>query len=134
MRGREATSSSPVEWPFSFDRHPVTGACVRPIVPHSVMLHATVVPERDRICSPAEAALEQRIGHVVEKIAQDAVALVPRDAEDASGESLVDVKRLLAGDRVRAHDRMLGARVARLVGDAVIAVLTTIVFAIMDRG
>ena len=68
------------------------------------------------------------------KIAQDAIALVTRDAEDASGEPFVDVKRLLAGDGVRAHHRMLGARIARLVGNAVIGVLTTIVFAVMDRG
>ena len=56
------------------------------------------------------------------------------NAEDAAGEALVDVERLLAGHRMGAHDRVLGARIALLVGDPVIGVLAAIVLAVMQRG
>ena len=36
-------------------------ARVRPVIPHRAMLGAAIVPERDRVLAPAEAALEQRV-------------------------------------------------------------------------
>jgi hypothetical protein len=62
---------------------------------------------------------------------EDALALVQGDADDAPGETSVDIERLLPGHRVGAHDRMLGARVLRLVGDAVIGVLAAIMLAVV---
>src|SRR5229473_4080235 len=116
--------------PVALHGHPVSGACMRPIVPHRMVLDAAIVPEGDRVLAPAEAALEQRIGHVLVKITQHAVALVAWNAENAPGKALVDVKRLLAGHRMRPHNRVLGAGVARLVGDPIICVLAAIMLAI----
>jgi hypothetical protein len=69
---------------------------VRPVVPHRAMLGAAVVPERDGIFAPAEAALEQRAFRVLVEIDEDCVALIARNADDA-GEAAVDIERLLAG-------------------------------------
>src|SRR5260370_35398441 len=115
----------------ALDGDPVARAGVRPIIPHRVVLDAAVVPERDRVRLPAEAALEQRVGHVLVEIAQDAVALVARDAVDVAGEALVDVERLPAGDRMGADHRVVGERVALLVLDAVIGVLAAVVLAVV---
>src|ERR1700733_11622397 len=62
--------------PLALDRHPDAGAGVRPVVPQRVVLGAAIVPERDGVFAPAEAALEQRIFHVLIKILQDRGALV----------------------------------------------------------
>ena len=80
--------------PFALHRDAVALAPVRPVVPHRPVLGAAVVPERHRVRLPAEAALEQRVLHVLVEPGQDAVALVARDAEDAGGEAAVDVQRL----------------------------------------
>src|SRR3954470_22388383 len=92
---------------FALHRDTVAVAPVRPVVPHRPVLGAAVVPEGDRVRLPAEAALEQRVLHVLVEPGQDAVALVARDAEDAGGEAAVDVERLTAGDGVGAHHRVL---------------------------
>src|SRR5204862_3374414 len=65
-----------LEWAVACDGYPVSRARVRPIIPHRVVLDAAIVPERDRVLGPAEAALEQRVGHVLVEITQHAVALV----------------------------------------------------------
>jgi CheY-like chemotaxis protein len=49
------------------------------------MLGAAIVPERDRVLGPAEAALEQRVLAVLIQIGEDRVALVARDADDVRG-------------------------------------------------
>ena len=67
---------------------------------------------------PAEAALEQRVLRVLIEISQHGIALVARNADDVVREAAVDVERLLSRDRMRANDRMLGARICRLVGNA----------------
>src|SRR6478672_2686903 len=92
--------------PVALHRDPVAGAGVRPVIPHRVVLDAAIVPERDRVLAPAKAALEQRVGHMLVKVAQDAGALVARDVVDVARKALVDIERLAPGDRVRAHDRM----------------------------
>src|SRR5205823_1381791 len=79
--------SSSLHRAVALDGDPVAGAGVRPIIPHRVVLDAAIVPERDRVLAPAEAALEQRVGHVLIQVAQDAVALVARDAVDVAGEA-----------------------------------------------
>src|SRR5205085_4995378 len=126
-------SSVSLDRAVAFDGDAVARAGVRPVIPHRVVLDAAIVPEGDRVLAPAETALEQRVGHVLVEVAQDAVALVARNAVDVAGEALVDVERLLAGHRVGAHDRVVGERIARLVGDAEIGVLTAIVLAIVPR-
>src|ERR1700756_2740509 len=121
--------------PFALHGDAGAGAGVRPVIPHRAMLGAAVIPEGDRILGPAEAALEQRVLCVLVEIAKDRVALVAGNADDVAREAAVDIERLLARYRVRAQDRMLGARIARLVGDAVIGIKATIsLLAIMQRG
>src|SRR5262245_19899809 len=93
-----------LDWAVALDGDPVAGAGVRPVIPHRVVLDAAIVPERDRVLLPAEAALEQRVGHVLVEIAQDAATLVTRDVVDVAGKTLVDVERLPAGHRVGSHD------------------------------
>src|SRR5665647_2103139 len=95
----------PSHRPFALHCHPRARTRVRPVVPQRAVLGAAVVPERDRILAPAEAALEQRIFHVLVEVFQDRAALVAGDADDVAGETAVDVERLLAGHRVGAHHR-----------------------------
>src|SRR5258705_13479883 len=106
--------------PLALHRHPRAGAGVRPVVPHRAVLGAAVVPEGDGVFGPAEAALEQRILGVLVEIAQHPVALVPGNADDMPGETAVDVDRFLPRHRMGADHRMLGARVGRPIGDAII--------------
>jgi hypothetical protein len=102
----------------AFDGDAIARARVGPVVPHGAVLDTAVVPEGDGVRVPAETALEERVLRVVVEIAQDAVALVGGDTHDAPREAAIDVKRLLARDRVGPDDRMLGARIALLVLDA----------------
>src|SRR5580692_9098717 len=104
-----AGAASSSRRPLPFHRHPGAGAGMRPVVPHRAVLGAAVVPERDGVLAPAEAALEQRVLHVLIEIIQHRVALVSGDADDVAGEAAVDIKRLLARHRMGAHHRMLGA-------------------------
>src|SRR5260370_35742137 len=82
--------------PFPLHRHAGAGAGVRPVVPHRAVLGAAVVPERDRVLAPAEAALEQRIFRVLIEIVQHRVALVSGDAADVTRKPALDVERFLA--------------------------------------
>ena len=70
---------------------------VRPVVSHRAVLGAAVVPKRDRVFRPPEAALEQRAFRVLAEIDEDGVALIARNADDVAGEAAVDIERLLAG-------------------------------------
>src|SRR6187401_1179597 len=72
--------------PLALHRDARAGACVRPVVPHRAMLRAAIVPERDRVLGPAEAALEQRVLAVLIEVRQNRVALVARQADDVAGE------------------------------------------------
>src|ERR1700730_10102697 len=56
--------------PLTLHRHPAAGAGMRRVVPHRAVLGAAVVPERDGVLAPAEAALEQRVLHVLIEIIQ----------------------------------------------------------------
>src|SRR5262249_27291888 len=132
-RERAFLCGDPLDRVVAFDGDPVARAGVWPVVPHRVVLDAAVVPERDRVLLPAEAALEQWVGHVLEQVSQDAVALVARNAVDIPGEALVDVERLAAGHRMGAHHRVVGMGVALLVLDPVIGVLAAIVLAVVPR-
>src|SRR5260370_40262518 len=89
------------------------GAGVGPVVPHRAVLGAAVVPERDRVLDPAEAALEQRIFRVLVEIGQHRIALVSGYADDVTGKTAVDVERLLARHRMVAHHPVIGARIGR---------------------
>src|SRR5260370_39774927 len=86
--GRQRVSAAPSHRPLALHRHARAGAGVRPVVPQRAVLGAAIVPERNRILGPAEAALEQRIFHVLVEISEDRAALVARDADDvADGDS-----------------------------------------------
>src|SRR5476649_1961436 len=86
--------------PVARDRDAIAAASVGPVVPHGAVLDAAIVPEGDRVLLPAEAALEQRVLHVLIEVVQDAVALVARHADQAAGEAAVHVERLLSRDRM----------------------------------
>src|SRR6201996_4346540 len=100
-RRTPATRLPPIEAsshrPLALHGDAGAGAGVRPVVPHRAVLGATVVPERDRILAPAEAALEQRVLRMLVEIGQHRIALVAGNADDVAGEAAVDIKRPLAG-------------------------------------
>src|ERR1700733_15537488 len=75
----------PSHRPLALDRDAGAGAGVRPVIPHRAVLGAAVVPERDGVLGPAEAALEQRVFAMLVEIGQHRVALVARDAVDVAG-------------------------------------------------
>src|SRR3982074_553452 len=108
--------------PLALHGPPGPGAGVRPVIPHRAVLGAAVVPERDRVLGPAEAALEQRVFRVLVKIAQHRVALVAGNAYQETGKAAIDVERLPSGHGMGAHHRVFGALILRPVGDAVIGV------------
>src|SRR5215468_2966151 len=56
------------EWFVAGHCNPVSAARMRPVVPHGAMLDAAVVPEGNGVLAPAEAALEQRVLHVLVEI------------------------------------------------------------------
>src|SRR5256714_12794299 len=110
---RRPGMTSPLHRPLALYRHAIARARVRPVVPHRAMLRAAIVPERDRVLAPAEAALEQRVLAVLIEIRENRVALVARNADDVRGEAAIDVERLAVRHRMRAHHRMLRARIIR---------------------
>src|SRR5436189_2589102 len=131
------TSTSPLvsERLVACDGDAISAARMGPIVPHRAMLDAAIVPEGDRVLPPAEAALEQRVLHVLVEIAQHAVALVARHADQMAREAAVDIERLAARHRMGAHHRVLGARILRLLLDAEILVEAAIDrLAVMEGG
>src|SRR5262245_7844456 len=108
-RGPErARGSGSIEGRVALDRHAMAVPALREVVPHRVVLHATVVPERHRVRLPAEAAVELRRLHVAEEELQDRLALWPRQLLDARGEATVDEEPLAPGDGMRADHGMLG--------------------------
>src|SRR5690349_3072511 len=118
----------------SGDSDAVAAAGVGPVVPHRTVLDAAIVPEGDRVRLPAEAALEQRVFHVLVEVVQDAVALVARHADQVAGEAAIHIERLLARHRMSAHHRMDRARILLLLGDAEILVEAAIDrCAVMER-
>lgn len=65
----------------------------------------SVVPERDRISLPVEAHLEVYIAaNLLEQEVQDGVRFGLGNADDATGETWIDVDTLPAGYRVNADD------------------------------
>src|SRR6478672_6772660 len=93
---------SPSYRPVALHGDAMAGAGMRPIVPHRTMLRAAIVPERNRVRLPAEAALEQRVLRMVPQVVQDRRTLIARQADDSLGKTSIYIKRLLAGHRMRA--------------------------------
>jgi hypothetical protein len=75
------------------------------IVIHRVVLHAAVVPERDGVGLPHEAAGELRLHLVRKQELQQRRAFFVGHAGDAGGVRHVHVQRLAAGLGVRAGER-----------------------------
>src|SRR5262245_20064224 len=86
-------------------------APVRVIVPQRMMLSAAVIPERDRVRLPAEARAELGRLDVAEQHGEDRIAFVAAHAENAGGEEAIHEQAFPARDRMRAHHRVLGARI-----------------------
>src|SRR5262245_43452686 len=120
---------------LAFYRDASARAGMRPVVPHCSVLRATIVPEGNCIFGPAETALEQRILCMLIKIGQYGIAFVTRNVNDMVRKTAVHIECFLPGDRMRSYDRMFGAWISRLVGNAGIRIKTTINrFSIVDRG
>src|SRR6202030_412871 len=68
--------------PLAFHGDAGAGASMRPVVPHRAVLGAAVVPERDGVFAPAEAALEQRIFRMLVEIGENSIALISGDADE----------------------------------------------------
>src|SRR5262245_26483851 len=132
-RPPDAEVSGPEERLVAPDRHAVTVAPRRVIVPHRVMLDAAVVPEGDRARLPAEAAVELRRLHVAEQHLEHRLALRARELDDPRGESPIHEQRASPRDGMRADHGMLRPRKhLALVLDPVAAAVH--VLAVVDRG
>src|SRR5688572_24197331 len=96
----------------------MTVALVGVIVPNRTVLHASVVPECDRIGPPLEAHTEFRRLDVPIEHVEDCSALVLLETNNSCREEAVDEETLLPRDRVRPEYGVLGARVdlAAIVG------------------
>src|SRR5579862_908807 len=97
--------------PVAVDRDAVHDAALAVIIVERVMLHAAIVPERDRAPLPAEAAGEFRLDRVLVEEIQQGPAFLDRHVLEADGEVAVDVEPLASGFGVGAHDRVLGLAV-----------------------
>ena len=62
----------------TFERNPIPGASLRKVVPHCDMLHATVVPESDRVFLPSETRLKLRLVAMLKEQLKDCVAFACR--------------------------------------------------------
>src|SRR5690242_4133056 len=91
-------------------RDAIAGTRLREVVPHRDVLHAAIVPERDGIRLPAEPHLPVRARAVLIQKIEDSLALTLRHVLDRMGEHGIDEDRLPSRDRMRADDRMFGAR------------------------
>lgn len=66
-----------------------------------------VVPERDRVALPAEAHVEVHVtADLLEQKVQDDIRLRLGNADDAAGETWIDVDALPAGHGVNADNRV----------------------------
>src|SRR5262245_1188108 len=120
---------------LAFHCHAGARARVRPVIPHRAVLRTTVVPECDRIFGPSETALEQRIFRMLVKVRQHGIAFIAWNADDMAGETTIYVERFFSGYRVCPDNRMFGARISWLVGNAGTRIETAIHgFAVMDGG
>ena len=88
----------------ALDLDAIAGSHVRPIVPDRLVMRAAIVPERDRMRTPAEAAGPFRLVAMIDQESQHPVALESRQFIDLRGEVGVDVNNLLAGDGIRAQN------------------------------
>src|SRR5580698_2919157 len=106
--------SSSVERPVARDRHAMTVAAIWKVIPQGLVLHAPIVPERDRIRLPAESALELGpLDMAIEHLQQrDTLRLFQLD--DSRREHPVDEERVASANRMGSHHRMLRAWILRL--------------------
>lgn len=96
---------------IALDGHAEAGPDLGEVVPDSQMLDGPVIPDGDGVRAPTEPYLEVRLRRVVEQEIQQRPALILGNALDALREAAVDEQRLASGDRMRADDRVRGARV-----------------------
>src|ERR1700687_107702 len=118
--GDKATAASlvqgylPSDRPVAVDRDAVHHAALPVIVVERVMLDAAIVPERDRIRFPAEAAGEFRPHRMLPQEVQQRPALLDRHVLEADGKVAVDVEAFPAGLGMGANHRVFGLAVGGL--------------------
>ena len=66
--------------------HTVAGTNVRKIIPDCVVLCTSVIPKRNGVLLPFEAALEGRILHVLKEELQYSITLCLGESNDMLGE------------------------------------------------
>src|ERR1700691_6309799 len=103
-----------LERPLAFDRHAVHDAALAVVVVDRVVLDAAVVPERDRVLFPTEAAGEFGAHGVFVKVVEERCAFLLGHALEAYREAAVDIEAFLAAPRMGADDRMVDLAVGLL--------------------
>src|SRR5262249_23357228 len=105
-------------WLVTANGYAMTVALVGVVVPNRTVLHAAVIPKCDRVRPPLEAYAEFRRFDVPIEHLEQGGALVRSETDNPRREETVDEQALLAGDRVRAKNRMFGARIglAAIIG------------------
>jgi len=84
------------------------------IIVDGVVQDAAIVPERDRIGLPAEAAGEFGPHCVLSQILQERRAFLFRHVLETHGECRIDIERSAAGLDMSAHDRVLDLGIGRV--------------------
>ena len=105
-----------MERPVALDRHPNPTTCLGEIIPGRQMLHAAVVPERERILAPSEAALKFWVSAMLVEEVQEGIAFRSLQADDVVGETAVNVNAFAAGVGVGADNRMFGSLIFAALG------------------
>lgn len=77
------------------------------VIKDGVVVGDSVIPDRDRVFSPAEAHLEvvARLDMIQQKL-EHRIRLALAHANDALGEAVLHIERLPARNRMGAHERM----------------------------
>lgn len=105
--------------PVAVDCDAVHYPALAMIIVQRIVLHAAIVPERDRALLPAEAAGEFRPDRVLPEEVQQWPALLDRHVLEADREIAVDVEAFPEGHGMGAHHRMLGLAMRRLAAQNV---------------
>ena len=116
------------------DRHAMTSATMREVVPQRMVLSTTVVPEHDRAGSPLVAALEIRLLDLLEQQSQHRIAFPVIEFDDAAGEDAVDEQHLATIDRVDTDNRMFRSGIRLVLVLHPVVAIAVDQFAIVHRG
>ena len=90
----------------TFDLHAVSRSDIRPVIPNRLVMRAAIVPERDRVAAPAEAAGPFRFITVIDKELQDAITLEAGKFIYVGREISIDIYDFASRNRMPCDDWM----------------------------